>query len=116
MGGASRPGQRTRTGDRSGWLARALDRLPVPDLAAGQGTAPAGGHRRDRLPAHPTRLVPAPVNVRGHRPSVQAVGNRLARPAGPGPIARPAAPLLAVATVAGLACGCSAGSHPAAPA
>src|SRR5262249_40373782 len=69
MGGASRPGQRTRTGDRSGWLARALDRLPVPDLAAGQGTAPAGGHRRDRLPDHPTRLVSDPVNVRGHRTS-----------------------------------------------
>src|SRR5215475_3163892 len=67
MGGASRPGQRTITSDRSGRLARALDRLPVPDLAASQGTAPAGGHRRDRLPDYPTRLVSDPVNVRGHR-------------------------------------------------
>src|SRR5262249_7622176 len=78
MGGASRPGQRTRTGDRSGWLARALDRLPVPDLAAGQGTAPAGGHRRDRLPDHPTRLVSDPVNVRGHRTSNTTTDSEMA--------------------------------------
>src|SRR5262249_19046281 len=67
VGGASRPGQQTSTGDRSGRLAGALDRLSVPDLAAGQGTAPAGGRHRDRLPDHPTRLVSDPVNVPGHR-------------------------------------------------
>ena len=50
--------------------------------------------------------------------SVHTVGNRLPSTAGPGWIARLAAPMLAVAIVAGLACGCSAApnAEPARPA